>query len=309
MLSTAACATAQHGGHHHGRPQRPVAISDWPPLASAEASPRRARLLLRTLRAEINTCPIKAPREKACLSIHHRLLRPAGSQDRVPRFKCRFLLAPRVRPWSERPGLVGWKESDGERSISPLDHRGVAGRKQTIPSGLSKIQTGLPHLQTPAAVRTRRLQRGGVSQPGTVHHPFSPTGGVLCRQSRCRAHCAVCRWRHHCAFYGMSSHRGRQGQQERGRHLLVTPGSCPLHFAPRIPESDQLLLTPTEIHLQDPQAAATGPSGRPHPPLRLGGFTFCSSKVPEPPRHAFICSERAFSGLMALSLTIRLNKQ
>lgn len=47
--------------------------------------------------------------------------------------------------------------------------------------------------------------------------------------------------------------RGGGGGGRRGQRLPVTPGARPLHFAPRIPESDQLLRAPPEIHLQKPR--------------------------------------------------------
>lgn len=53
---------------------------------------------------------------------------------------------------------------------------------------------------------------------------------------------------------------GREG----GENLLVAPGPLPLHFAPRVPESDQPLRTAPEIHLQGPHTKA---SESPHPPL------------------------------------------
>ena len=79
------------------------------------------------------------------------------------------------------------------------------------------------------------------------------------------------------------------GEVRTGRQsLLVTPGPRPLHFALQVPESDQLLRTAPEIHLQGPPGKRPEPLG-PHCPVPASaarGLALNMSNVPN--KHTFI---------------------
>lgn len=142
-------------------------------------------------------------------------------------------------------------ESDG----SNLWMTAVVGRKQANPPALSKIPLSCQTCKCQSRARNRRLQLSGfclaflhLEPPNT---PFR-TGWVLCGRKALPSvlHCGS---HDHCVFCVMPSRRGRRARPEGGKNLLIAPGPHPFHFAPRVPESHQLLWMAPEIHLQGPQ--------------------------------------------------------
>lgn len=127
----------------------------------------------------------------------------------------------------------------------------MAGRQQTNPAARSQIQQSRQTCKCQAETQTQSLQLSGFvcfSQPGTRLLPFSEQAVGSEDRKRCGAHYTA--GDIVIVFLGDAFPPREARARGEGAHLLVTPGSCPLHFAPRIPESDQLLWTAAEIHLQ-----------------------------------------------------------
>lgn len=132
-------------------------------------------------------------------------------------------------------------------------------RRQANPQGQAKLDRAA----RPADARRRprskgasQVPRAGLPSPEPRGTPPPPCNKLLVDRRRRRAR----------------SHEDRapeppsQGQARSGRESLpVAPRPRPLHFAPRVPESDQLLGTAPEIHLQGGAAESRPPRARVRP--------------------------------------------
>lgn len=151
--------------------------------------------------------------------------------------------AERIHLWLIHP-TVGSPRCGGQETDGPGSPRPVRGSRQAC-----KCQA---ETQSP-----RRRLSGfcfAFPRPGTAGRPFlnglcdvrTGSAAGLTRPSLPSGLC-VC---------VTPSRPRRPALGGSGRHLLVTPGPRPLHFAPRVPESDQLLRTATEIHLRGPHTGS-----------------------------------------------------